>query len=255
MTVAEQPKGFHEAFAKFFEKPTRQGLRQMLKENHGEFNHLDFKEAWIEESKLAKHILGFANSHGGVIIVGVMEAADGSLSSVGLSTLADKTDKHNSVKKYLPNEAGLFEIIDFQFKDTEYSTIQGKMFQVLIVNDQQEHIPFVCESSGKDIREGAIYVRDGVATVEGSQKQIQQILNRRIATGHSTSRELTLREHLDELRMLYGEIRERVHIPPASSLEFKNPFYPQEGYEVFVSRCIESKKKLVESFLLQLKMP
>jgi hypothetical protein len=63
-------KTIHESFAKFFEKPTRDRLRELLKNNVGELDNLDFKESFPEKEKLAKHILAIANSKGGVIIVG-----------------------------------------------------------------------------------------------------------------------------------------------------------------------------------------
>ena len=31
------------------------------------YNHIDYKEQWIDSTKLARHILGFANSGGGII--------------------------------------------------------------------------------------------------------------------------------------------------------------------------------------------
>jgi len=60
-----------EAFARFFEAPTREGLRALLQENFGEANEIDFKRELPEGSKLARHVLGLANFGEGCIVVGV----------------------------------------------------------------------------------------------------------------------------------------------------------------------------------------
>jgi len=46
-------KTFHEAFTKFFEEPTRDKLRELLKNNVGELDNLDFKESFPAKDKLA----------------------------------------------------------------------------------------------------------------------------------------------------------------------------------------------------------
>ena len=84
-------KSLHEEFTRFVERPTREGLRSLLQHNVGELAHIDFKESWPEPSKLARHVLGFANSGGGIIVVGMAES-DESLSPVGVAKLVDKTD-------------------------------------------------------------------------------------------------------------------------------------------------------------------
>jgi hypothetical protein len=61
IAVTGRGRAFREAFARFFEEPTREGLRELLRENFGEANELDFKREWPESSKLAKHVLGLAN--------------------------------------------------------------------------------------------------------------------------------------------------------------------------------------------------
>ena len=68
----ERSKRVYEVFTEFFEQPTRSRLRELLKNNLGEFNHLDFKEQWLPKEargKLARDILGFANSGGGVMVI------------------------------------------------------------------------------------------------------------------------------------------------------------------------------------------
>jgi hypothetical protein len=261
LTVADNesaPKGIHEAFAQFFEQPTRPALRKLLQGNLGEFDHVDFKRQWPNGPKLARSILAFANSSGGVMVVGVTEDDDNSLAPDGLSALTDKTDICNSVKKFLPNDLD-YIVLDFAFSDCEYAALKGKQFQVLVVEDRPERLPFVAIAGGDDIKSGAIYVRDGIAAVVANHYQLQNIINRRISTGHSSDREMTLKEHLDELKILYAAIPERITSPLfravtsisslAAGISEPNPSYPQEGFEAFIVRMIEVKKKVIETVL------
>jgi predicted HTH transcriptional regulator len=229
-------------------------LREILQESLGEFSHTDFKEQWPEDSSLARHILGFANSGGGVVIVGVKEGDDNSLSPIGLSVLRDKAKIGAAVRRFLP--FGLdYQILDFHFKETEYGPIKDKSFQVVVVEDRPQRIPFVAEADGATIQANVVYVRDGAATLPASHDQLQEVINRRLDTGHSTKRELTLHEHLEELKVLYGQIRARVPIDfssmaaIAAAMSCKNPMHPDEGYEAFVARLITEKKEAIESLL------
>ena len=114
-------------------------------------------------------------------------------------------------------------------------------------------------SDGDGIKAGMAYVRHGVSTSVATHDQLQQILNRRIATGYSTDRELTLKEHLDELKALYANTPERIADPVLKSLfalatfslanSVQNPLYPEESFGAFIARMIDTKKKVIEEFL------
>lgn len=83
-------KNLHESFTRFFENPTRDKFRELVQFNTGEYDNLDFKKQWPEPSKLARHILAFLNSGGGIIVVGIEEAENGNLISCGISEIKDK---------------------------------------------------------------------------------------------------------------------------------------------------------------------
>lgn len=250
-------KTIHEEFARFFEKPTREGFRELVRTHFGEWDELDFKMDWPAFSKIGRHFLGFANSGGGALVFGIKQEADNSLSPVGLPTLRDKTDVHAGVQDYLPSSVR-WEMLDFHFTESEYGPIKGKKFQVLLVEDDPEHLPFIAEADGDDIRRGAIYVRDGVATREASYEELQALINRRLETGHSTSRELAIKRHMDELEVLYGSIGRFAGyalglVADDKLMETffkKNPAYPSEDFDHFVARMIREKKSLIEKLLL-----
>lgn len=90
----------YEGFSRFFEKPTREGLRDLIKSNIGETDYLDFKTEWPEYPKLAKHILALSNSGGGAIITGVKQNEDGTIESVGSNEIGDKEKITKGIKAY-----------------------------------------------------------------------------------------------------------------------------------------------------------
>jgi predicted HTH transcriptional regulator len=191
----EQKKGIKEAYAEFFENPDRIKFRDLIKENTGEYNYLDFKEIWIEDGKLAKHILGMANNEGGVIVFGVEEKTDRTLKSIGLSSLEDKTKVSQKLRKFIPEKL-MFDIHNFDYAGSEYGPIENMKFQVLIVEYTPDYIPFTSISDGSDIQKNHIYYRNVVNTEDATYEQLQDIINRRIETGHSTKKEFEFRDHL-----------------------------------------------------------
>lgn len=263
--MAERGKGFGEAFARFFEAPTREGLRDLLRESVGEANELDFKREWLEESKLAKHVLGLANFGGGCVVVGIDQGEEGALNPVGLPVLTDKTDVLSSLNNYLPDTLmRQVEILDFSYEESEYSKLKGKSFQVLFVKDDPTHLPFLSTKGGRHVTNNRVYTRRGVATEEASQDELQRILSRRLETGYSSRRELDLRTHLEQLKILFeqtapynsvfkggfagiGEVATRLMQRYAEQVP--NPNYPKEDYETFVVRAIARKKQRIEKEL------
>ena len=91
-------KTVHEAFSRFFEKPTRESFRNLLKEHVGELRNCDFKEDWPDNAALAKHLLGVGNAGGGCLILGVKENPDKTTTPAGIAQIKDKADILNAVK-------------------------------------------------------------------------------------------------------------------------------------------------------------
>jgi|SRR5665647_306912 Putative DNA-binding domain len=253
-------KGFHESFAQFFEKPTRDSLAQLLQEHGGETNNLDFKATFPACSKLARHILAMANSSGGAIVFGVDEKGDNTLDAVGLLTLVDKAAIKDKIKRYLPNRLlnNLIEVIDFPYDSPAYPTLAGKKFQVLLIGDDPTAVPFVSKADGDDIRESAIYVRHLTSSELANYEDIQSLISRRISTGVTS--QINLREHIDQLRALYDVIPQTLYTSKSQEMiqaifeglagtPFPNPNYPKELFESFISRMIEEKKRRIVEVL------
>jgi predicted HTH transcriptional regulator len=251
MSVEKAGKGLKEEFAKFFENPSRESLRQLLANQTGEYNDLDFKGEWLDQSKLAKHIIGMANTSGGVIIFGVSEI-DNKLIPKGI-VLTDKTEFEKDINKFIPEQLN-YQVLDFSFEESEYPKIKGMSFRVIIVEYDPKYIPFMAKKSGKKIKNDVIYIRKNSSTNPVEYYDIQDILNRRLETGFSSAREISLQEHFEDLRLMYSLVKTLTPLSliVSSAWEntvFKNPKYPKEDFESFVIRMIELKKEIIESIV------
>ncbi len=252
--------GIREAFAPFYDDPDRTKLKNLLKDNLGEFNHLDYKESMIEPAKLAKIIIAMANTKGGAIIFGVKELEDKTYESVGLENFEDKTSIQQKLKIYL-SENLKFEILDFAYTESEYDKLKGKKFQVILVHDLPKYIPFLPEHSGEGLYENRIYYRANTNVEEATSKQIQEMLSRRTSAIVAITPEETFKNDLFQLKKLYGQIPKNYTI---SKFDFnalvsmntiffkseKNPNYPEESYDEFIAKMIERKKVIIEGAVM-----
>ena len=245
-------KSLKEELAKFLEEPSREKLRDFIKNNLGEFENCDFKEAWVELTKLARHILALSNSQGGCIIFGVKQKEDNSLEPIGLQEIKDKSEIKKGIAKFIPEKL-VYDILDFSYTESDYSKIEGMKFQVVIVQDTPKHIPFVCLGDGDNIQKGAIYVRNKTDSEEASYEKLQDIINRRIETSYSSKSENELEKNLAHLKTLYAMIPEYhfIHpfLIPMIFSNVKNPKYPPESFEDFILKMIDLKKKIIESIV------
>jgi hypothetical protein len=254
-------RGLQEPFAQFFEAPSRETLRDLLKDHFGETDSLDFKKQWPTHGSLAKQVLGMANTANGCLVIGVDEKSDKTLEPIGLKEVKDKADIQNGLKNFLPS--GLmtrYQVLDFSFEASEYPKIVGKRFQVLLVEYSVDHVPFVSiRASGNDIQAARVYVRREGLTAEATHDELQRIINRRIEAGYSTSDEVDLKQHLEQLRVLYSELPRYVSIFATTMMDMsgteslmgrrENPAAPKEDFEVFVGRMIEYKKTVIAKSL------
>ncbi|MDS2171343.1 ATP-binding protein [Nesterenkonia sp. CL21] len=251
-------KAYQEDFAKFFEQPSREGLRDVLRTHHGELDQMDFKKMWPEWPKVACHVLALANSGGGCMVIGVAENEGGSADHIGVTEFVDKADVASGVAPFLPDTVE-YVTLDFEYNDSEYAAIKGKKFQVLVVEDKPEELPFLAEKDGKGISAKAVYVRKGTSSRPATHADLQRLISRRIETGHSSNPAMDLDEHLDHLKVLYGAIS-RVHTRSAfaSLTEMlnagmytreRNAAYPDETFDEFVAAVVEEKKAVIRQFL------
>lgn len=252
-------KNLKEEIYNFFEDPTRVTFRDLIKNNVGEFDILDFKEAFPTFSKLARTILAMGNRESGCLIMGMKEEKDGTLKPVGLEKLIDKADITKGIQAYIPKKLkDDVEILDFSFEDAEYKKLIGKKFQIIFVVQKSEYLPYVSMiGNGEDIKADTIYFRRGTESTQANYEELQEIINKRIETKYSSSRELSLKNHLEQLKTLYAEIPKTISFSPFFSNlalaipqvllgEVKlNPEYPKESYSEFIIKMVKEKKNII----------
>lgn len=238
--------------AAFFKTPDRVTLRNILQYQSGEHNHIDFKESWIEEEKLVKHILGMSNSGGGVLVFGIMQNPDNTFTPIGLELFKDQKEIRSKIGSYIPDNL-VYEILDFDYEDSEWGALVGKKFQVIVIDDLPQYIPFLSKREGSGIKKNRIYYRSDTESKEATHEQVQEIINRRIDTSYSTTAEDTFKNDLLQLRELYDQIsRSLIKYSPLIQLPWllrheQNPDYPEESFEDFIKRMIEKKKQIIEN--------
>jgi predicted HTH transcriptional regulator len=157
----------HEGFAQFFEQPTREKLRELVKQNIGETDYLDFKAKWPDLVKVSKHILALANSVGGVLLVGVSQTDTGNIESIGLSEFKDKSEILKTTAKYIPAKVS-YDILDFSYQDSEFFSIKGKKFQVVLVEYFEKILPILSLKQGNKIKSNVAYIRHGTESTEAN---------------------------------------------------------------------------------------
>lgn len=239
-----KPKHFKEQFARFLERPNREGLREVLKNHLGESDDLDFKEAWSDKnSKIAKDILAFANTNSGCIVFGVKEQDDKTFAVDGLLILKDITKLKNDLKNYIPKEVE-YDISDFYYEESEYTKLLGKKFQVLSVTYNPEIIPVLSKKSFQDsIKSNVAYIRYNISSTEANYEQLQSLIAKRIEYSiNAKGREL--KEHLSELEALYEK-----NGGVDATFSAKSMITGKSELYKFINRMISKKQEFIERMI------
>lgn len=259
------PKQMKDIVYGLLQEPTLDKFREFIKNHTGEHNSIDFKKQWIDGNQLAKEMLAIANSGGGVIIFGVAEGDDGSIDVSGLQDLKDPADVSNEIKNFLSSDL-IYELYPFSFTTSEYKELEGHHYQMMVIEDRPEFIPFMAKKESGSLKPNAIYVRRGTSCEIANQEEIREIISRRINYAHPLNGEpLDLEEHLKQLKTLYESIdKEKVYYTFALSSALSglsnsiwggekraepNPLYPDESYDEYISRLITAKKNKIERVL------
>lgn len=265
----EFPKQLKDQVYSLLQEPTLDRFREFLHAQMGEHNAIDFKSQWIENAALAKEMLALANSQGGFIVFGVAENEDKSIRIDGLPEIKDKAVISNGIKNFISSNLK-YEIYDFSYTTSEYTALMNKHFQMLVVEDTPEYIPFLSKKESGSLKQNMIYIRRGTSCEIANEEELQAMINRRINYLHPLNGEpLQLEEHLNQLKILYGNI-EKNHVYYKNGLSAgmtsflqtitkvavigekvvePNSLYPDESYEQFISRMITEKKKKIERVL------
>ena len=145
----------------------------------------------------------------------------------------------------------------------------------MVIHDTPERLPFVSLGQSEKIEKDVIYVRRGTKSEKATSEEINRIIERKIATIYSENTDMSLDQHLEQLKKLYSELPQKIRVlvrkgsqpnfaatlkvfgerigslygTPDEYEEKDNPNYPDEGYEAFILRMIEAKKLKIEKVL------
>jgi hypothetical protein len=119
----------------------------------------------------------------------------------------------------------------------------------VLIEYNVDHTPVLALRDGDGQKSTVIYIRRDGQTAEATHDEIQSIINKRIETRYSTSNEINLKQHLEQLRALYGEIPRRLGpafaIGTLAAFLGTEPNVNGETYEEFVNRMIDLKKAII----------
>ncbi|WP_405309036.1 helix-turn-helix domain-containing protein [Methanobrevibacter sp.] len=190
-----------ENFAKLFDDPNRVTLKDSLMNLTTEYDDYEFKEIEIETPILAKHIIGMANTNGGIIILGVEDTENG-LKPCGLEINTDTTDMKKQLAKYLPHELR-YDIhqIDYDERD-EWGDLKNKSFKIIKIDFTPEYIPFLPIKGSKYYEKTDVFCRKNSSTTRCEYDDLQDIFNKRKSINRYGISALTLRNELEELKIL-----------------------------------------------------
>ena len=215
-------KNNKEQAAELFNSPDRVTFREFLKTNTGEYDDIEFKGDYIEEYKLAKHIIAMANSGGGIITFGIEEDENNILTPLGIE-IKDKTEIKEKLSNFIPNALD-YELHVFQYEDeVEWKKLKNKNFLLITVNYNPKKIPFLKNSSSK------------IVTYE----DIQEILEKRVANSENTLYENDLEEDLNQLQILTSYL-----VFPKSLLFTQNILFKDIVHELTKKKISMIKKDL-----------
>ncbi|MBD5584658.1 MAG: ATP-binding protein [Clostridia bacterium] len=166
-------------YDEFLNNPSKDTFYSFLHNNFGELDWVDFKGEWIHKGHLAKTLLAMANSHGGVIVFGVVENEDGSIIPNGLTKFEDKASIGNEVSKYISPNLD-FEVLNFDYDNTIYPNAQNRKFQMVFVHDTPERLPFVSLAETTGLDKDIIYIRRDTKCEKATAEEIENIISRKI---------------------------------------------------------------------------
>ena len=235
-------KNNKEQVAELFNSPDRVTFREFLKTNTGEYNDIDFKGDYIENSKLAKHIIAMANTGGGIITLGIEEDENNFLTPVGIE-FKDKTKIEQDLSNYIPSSLE-YELHIFQYEDeVEWKKLKNKNFLMITVQYTPKKIPFLPKNDGREIKKQEIYCRKNSSSKKVTYEDIQEILEKRFESSEKIIYGNDLEENLNQLQILTSYL-----CFPKSFLYPQNTIFRELITELTKKKISIIKKELGLSF-------
>ena len=82
----------------------------------------------------------------------------------------------SKLQNYLPSELD-YEIIDFTYNnDAEWGNVKNKKFQVLLIENTPQYIPFISLKGGEHLEKNRVYYRGKSNTEEATHEELKKSL-------------------------------------------------------------------------------
>lgn len=140
-----------------------------------------------------------------MIIFGVKENKEKkSFENNGLSKeeIKDKTEIMKKLNSYVPNI--YYNVRDFDYTDNVYGELQGKFFQMIIIQSDTSKLPLFSLKESNHIKKNEVYIRRGASTEIANNDEIQRILDKTVKARINNSISGDLSEELMQLKVLYS---------------------------------------------------
>ena len=237
-----------DAVYEFLQNINRESFADLLKTSDYESDNLDFKETWIKKGTLAKELLAMANSGGGLIVFGVKEIENNQFDPCGLQETSDPAEIQNSIKKFIPSNLK-YRVESFTFDRSEYDKLQGKSFQIVIVENCPQYFPYISESETDGLKRATIYVRRGTECTVADKDDIEGLINKRLATGYKSK--LEFEDHIRQLQILYRYKQPTwasatSAIAVLKKLSFSGNNQNSSEFYTYIDELVERKKKIID---------
>lgn len=237
-----------DAIYEFLQNLNRGSFADLLKDVDYESDNLDFKETWIKKGALAKELLAMANSGGGILVFGVKETEDKRFDPCGLQKIRGQEEVQNDIEKFIPSNLK-YRIENFMFDRSEYNELQGKNFQILIVDDCPQYLPYISKNETDGLKKATIYVRRGTECTIADKDDIERLINKRLATGYKSK--LEFEDHIRQLKILYRYKQPTWAVATSVTTVLKKlPFsvnnQNSSEFYTYIDELLERKKKIIE---------
>ena len=153
---------FNKDFGDWFSCPTTERLKEIITTHVGESCEIEYKRDFVDD-KISKEILGFSNSNGGCIIIGI-DYVNGQCSPYGVEYMDESV---------IRNKLGVYISSDIQYDILDYN-IDNKYYIVIFVHLSDN--PHFTIQGTKNITAGVFYIRNGSITEPADSNQLNQYL-------------------------------------------------------------------------------
>lgn len=226
----------NELFLPFFENPDRVNFKKILETCKQESDEIEFKKE-ISPKGILKHVLAMANSGGGIIIFGVEENSNKTLTCSGLKKYEDESN-FSYLSEYIGKE--MWQLLNFDYSGFESSVVKDKVFQILLIKSDKNQVPFICIKDKDGCESGNIFIRRNTSSIKANYKEIQELINKRII---NIKKEDCLIRNLNELKKMMQKEDWLLNLT-SSIARLDN-----SEYDLFLKKMIEKKKIKIENMI------